>query len=84
MCAATEDEKRALLLERLAQRSLRPDGFDRAALAEARNDWREVVRRHWSHYSLADGRWERHDPDGTVTPMPSGWRPGKHPPDVKP
>jgi hypothetical protein len=35
------------------------------------------------HYALADGRWERRDPDGTVTPMPSGWRPGKHPPDVK-
>jgi hypothetical protein len=83
MCAATDDEKRALLLERLAQRSLSPDGFDRAALAEARNNWCEVVRLPRPRYALAGGRWERHDPDGTVTPMPSGWRPGKHPPNVK-
>jgi hypothetical protein len=32
-------ERRAELIERLARRSVRADGFDRAALADARRAW---------------------------------------------
>jgi hypothetical protein len=35
------------------------------------------------HYTKLHGRWHRIG-HGLFTPMPSGWRPGVHPPDVKP
>jgi hypothetical protein len=33
------EDRRSELIERLAQRSVRADGFDRAALADARRAW---------------------------------------------
>lgn len=36
------------------------------------------------HFVKVGDRWVRRNPDGTVDVMPSGWRPGIHPHDVKP
>jgi hypothetical protein len=36
---AMTEARRAELIERLAQRSLRPDGFDRTALRDVRDCW---------------------------------------------